>query len=193
MELTDKDWEWFDYPALRRRIEHPDEREESSQSQEPAPKPVVRAPKPSPTRIARKLSDRDSNLHFTDAALQQEQLEPKEDDGPTVALKRIVLQAAQEQKLFRVYGGNGVFAESQRLPKRLEPKFNTIFDFDNLMLLLHDDDDDGDDDDVGEGEKKNGDSVCVGYPETGLVGEGSSSCVGGVSVANLGVCVRNLG
>ena len=26
MELTEKDWEWFDYPALRRRIEHPDER-----------------------------------------------------------------------------------------------------------------------------------------------------------------------
>ena len=131
MDLTDKDWEWFDYPALRRRIEHPDERDESSQSQEPAPKPVV--PKPSPTRIARKLSDKDGNLHFTNAALQQEQLEPKEDDGPTVALKRIVLQAAQEQKLFRVYGGNGVFAESQRLPKRLEPKFNTIFDFVNSV------------------------------------------------------------
>ena len=30
----------------------------------------------------------------------------------------------------------------------------------------------------------------VGYPETGAVGEGSSSCVGGVSVANLGVCVK---
>ena len=45
---------------------------------------------------------------------------------------------------------------------------------------------------VGEGEKKNGDSVCVGYPETGAVGEGSSPCVGGVSVA-IGVCVENLG
>ena len=27
----------------------------------------------------------------------------------------------------------------------------------------------------------------VGYPETGAFGEGSSPCVGGVSVANLGV------
>ena len=33
-------------------------------------------------------------------------------------------------------------------------------------------------------------TVCVRYPETGAVGEGSSPCVGGVSVANFGVCVQ---
>ena len=48
-------------------------------------------------------------------------------------MKRIVLQAAQDQKLFRVYGGNGVFGVSEQLPKRLELRFNTVFDFINSV------------------------------------------------------------
>ena len=170
MEMTDKDWEWLNYPKLTKtlkalpefwdgqepsdsedsvmgvvargsyqkekqkhlRLLDDDAEEEKSEEESEIP-PTQPAPKKSPPRIAKKLTNGKGELHFTDPDLQQDQLEPKEDDGPTVTLKRLVLQAAQEQKLFRVYGGNGVFGVSERLPKRLELKYNTLFDFINSV------------------------------------------------------------
>ena len=76
MEMTDKDWEWFNYPALKRRIlqtaDEEAEEEAALASQESDGLPAARKPKPTPPRIAKKLTDSNGNLHFHDPAVQQD-------------------------------------------------------------------------------------------------------------------------
>jgi hypothetical protein len=138
MAVKEKDYEWLGHPTLVRELKRyfngeevetvnsvPPEFEEDEEEEE------EEVPVSGNKRIPAKMMNARGELHFYDEASQKDILHPREKDKDTEALKRIVLQFAQDHRLFRAYHTHTVFKESATRPKLLEVAFKSLVDLVN--------------------------------------------------------------